>query len=238
MSVAILLSFSYHSDDLRCLDGAIVDLYSARKLAISLGYSEIHSLTDVEQNIDPMVANSLMSTHIGPDILRFIDAYTPVGDLHDAFMEILDESQRHPRCLFYFSGHSVNGDLIIPGGGAITPVELRSRLSMFDDTTIILDCCYGPDLSLPYILKDGEFRRVEHISERFYSECRMTLITSTSGDERTVSSRHGSVFTSILVASHTEGLNVVMERMKNHPYRVRQTMSVYSNYPEISESLL
>lgn len=202
MPIAIIIGFQY---DFHTLPGAIIDIYHAYKWCQSCGYP-IYVFTDITQITDTRNLKLAMERNIvKPDILTFYEdipnkhIVSTVDSLTTGLQTCLSQIS-DDKLIVYYSGHGIKDVMVMPDKTLLNFVKFREaitfHLSPYTEIFCILDCCNPDGLHLPYKLINNSFmlspRQITCITQP------MLLITSANPDEKSVSTRTGSIFTSRL----------------------------------------
>jgi len=188
--------------------------------------------------------------------------------------------KKYTKIILYYSGHGSNGKLDLPNKSHISIQKIRelflfnsyyysekgsepdngismisdSILQNYRDVFIILDCCNGSDLDLPFYLdipsKRFKLASNYHLRSRLvdnlksFIDKRVLLIVSSQQHENAVSTYKGSLFTRLffnrlylMVKSSKERslVNLITELNKEIKSRLSkeyiQTASIHSSYP-------
>jgi hypothetical protein len=134
---------------------------------------------------------------------------------------------RHSKSLFYYSGHGVEDNMVLPSQEHIMWNDVYRILNhRAFDVTYIFDCCFPPTFSLPYLYGDGW----KGSSQKLYEE--KILVFCPSLVEANVESG-GSTFTRCII-SHFEGgkgydnmyaAGIVISSTTPHPPLFHPTLS-------------
>lgn len=251
--------------DRNYLPGIIVDLYQAYKQCLSAGIDNILIITDIE-DIKKTTQVQKAMVNLGQDILNFIDTIKNNNNYHKyenykTLIEVLRTNLKGVDHLFlYYSGHSHDGYILLPLCtnnfisivSSIEDVDDRSdinKLSIdilrniichyikYGTILIVMDCCNGKSLDLPYVMENEMFKFNRSPNTKFYKQ-RIINITSSLSIQRSVATRCGSLFSYIffeLLRNGTHSLkdiSINIRRLCENDYN--QTMSIYSSYPDES----
>ena len=204
--------------------------------------------------------------------------------------EVRECSKETSRLMFYYSGHCTNGNLELPTSlahdrakacemdisiikplpltktdsidmkelsGHIISITHRQAKGLF-----IFDCCYCTDLGLPFKLEDDDiFKLCSDNNNRFYTKRRILSLSSTTPQQRSISTINGSFFTRhffLSMRNDTRSLSQIRGIISAHcaedEFSVKisindqiqhvdkdfkqppqQTMSIYSSHPNIEK---
>lgn len=211
MPTAILIGFEY---EFNTLPGAIIDLYHAYKWCHSFN-CDIHVLTDIQQIKDQEILNSSVNRKISsPDILTFYDNLSSkriisnINDILTSLESLLDIQDN--KLIIYYTGHGMKDSMVMPDKSLLSFIKFRDTvlqyLNKYVEIFWILDCCNPNGLNLPYKLTDNTFmlspNKVDFITQP------ILLITSADANEKSVSTKLGSLFSRNLFKTLTN-LNIV-----------------------------
>ena len=200
--------------------------------------------------------------------------------------EVQECSKDASRLMFYYSGHCTNGNLELPASLAhdraracemdislikpapptkndsIDMTELSRHIitptQPLATNLFIFDCCYCTDLGLPFRLEDDDVFKLCSNNNRFYTKRRILSLSSTTPQQRSISTINGSFFTrhyflamrddvrnlsnirGIISASCAEddfsvklSINNIQHDDKDNTKTHQQTMSIYGSHPHI-----
>lgn len=197
---AILIGFEYENG--KKLPGIIVDIYKVYHFLKKISWedSEIVVFTDITKDYNTEILKvAIVEKTVDSEILTFIE------DLKEKEQYIEFKSHNHynnfqsyisnlPNYAFiYYSGHSKNENLILPNNALISLDFFRDMLKS-EETFLVMDCCEG-GINLPFILHENLFR-LEYDTSFIKSE--MICISSSLDNEKSITSRTGSLFTRYL----------------------------------------
>lgn len=200
MKLGILIIFSYGKE----LPGAVQDIYHAATYLLKI-CDKITIFTDVKEDEDIRI----MSQNFNMGLVK-ADAIQIINNFHkqkliqiirtsrqllDGLIHIVDKKIK--QIFLYYSGHSINGQIIGPDQ---SKVEFTTLLEIFTSRTlsttqifIVLDACYANGMNLRYQLDDRghyflipEGNKINH---------KVICVSSTTDSQRSLSSSFGSIFT-------------------------------------------
>jgi len=108
---------------------------------------------------------------------------------------------------------------------------------------IIMDCCMSDGLNLPYVLKDGIYKRNPNgnIEYGYNTHKKILLITSTLPNQNSIATNKGSIFTGILCRNILHGkkslINLISAVQSETKETYKQTPTIYVNNPLIKTLL-
>jgi len=240
MITVILIGFRYSTN---VLPTVTIDLYRAYRYFKELT-TDLTYITDMKPIIYPTNMIELSETsEIGGDIAEFLETdNTKRAHNKDELIKAMGGSDAE-RVVIYYSGHGVDGNLLLPDDTHLSSLTFRSiitkaypKASFF----IITDCCNATGLSLPYHLESNHFKLSSFPS---LSEHKMTLITSSTVSEKAVSDSTGSHFTKYLFnyleqirklemkAGLPNLLGCINKAIQSHQSGYKQTVGLYTSHP-------
>src|SRR3972149_6883713 len=199
MPTAILIGFEYTFNS---LTGALIDLYRAYKWCTTFG-CDITVITDIERVNDISKLDQAVKLKItGEDLLNFYDSIPlkfiiKSGSVFmETIMSTLSSGIPDNKMVIYYSGHGVRDSLVMPDRTLVPFVDFRNNildsLDPYVELFWILDCCNPNGLHLPYKLDGNAFvlssSKIECVSQP------ILLISSSEANERSIATKHGSVF--------------------------------------------
>jgi len=200
MRKAILIGFQYKHK--QKLPGISVDLYLVYSFLKKLGWTdtEIIVFTDIKKDEQTEILKAaLLEKIVDSKILSFIE------DLKERNQYIEFKSTNHynnfntlfkssDKTFIYYSGHSKNGNLILPNNSLISLDFFRESLTS-KEIFLIMDCC-GGGIKLPFVLKDNLYRLE---NEKAFVKPEIICIASSLVNEKSITTRTGSMFTKNLL---------------------------------------
>lgn len=107
--------------------------------------------------------------------------------------------ERSSRCLFYYTGHGVEDNMVLPSDEIVAWNDVYRLLGYrAKELTMIIDCCSAPSFDLPYTYSNGWKGRDEE--ERTTS---VTLFTPRF--EKSIVESDGSIFTLNFISWYEKG---------------------------------
>ncbi len=228
MKVALLIGFSYDSGS-TSLPGIVIDLYLAYRLAITNSPDRIIVITDVvEDRNTQLLLNAIISDSVDGAILSFIETIKEDGIYQQYFnrsqlmkiMEtILDSADQ---VFIYYTGHVKRGNIKLPMVQSVTLANGHNekdngKLSLYDFRNLILgsvndsaqiflimDCCNGSGLSLPYQLSNRSYR-LTRCDQAIYPRPDIIYLTSINLNENAVATDDGSLFSQTIESAIRHG---------------------------------
>ena len=263
MPTAILIGFEYSHNR---LSGTIIDLYYAYKWCKSWD-CDVYVLTDMEHVMHPEILQMAINMGIvDEDIISFYDSISSrrvivhnISDILQSISKILcSGSVLDNKLVIYYTGHGVTDCIVVPDTSHLLLTDFRdcvvNGLNPSVEIFWILDCCNPNGLYLPYKLENNTFilssSKIEFMSNP------ILLITSARDNEKSISTKLGSVFSqhlfrilTLLNKSHEFNIDsehILIPTFKNRNLRrlignlsssIRkmktgydQTVSIYSSY--------
>lgn len=259
MYVAVLIGFQY-SSDLR-LPGIIIDLYAAYRFCRS-AKAECFVLTDIsEDEKTEYLSKAVFEGVVDAGVFSFIQQIRARKEYHhlnsrERLNFILDRifEAKPPRLFIYFTGHGLTREgtedsgLILPSREMFSFYQLRSRIMHLPPASEIIwvnDCCHVSGIQLPYKLSREGF--YELTTGQFCPVQYLLFLGGTSVDEKSLVSREGSVFSSILFRKLLQAidsrkarfrdvrvlLESIKERLETDPETRSQQPTVFSSHPNL-----
>lgn len=253
MYEALLIGFSYGGD--LFLPGIIVDLYLAYQVCKKAG-AHITILTDInEDERTEYLTKSIFNNIADADIVSFISRIKETGE--HKYVTNREQIQGHltrsfngnPQRLFlYFTGHGVivgeeeDNSLLLPSREMYSFYQLRSLLMSLPRVAEIVwinDCCHLSSMQLPYkldpeegyIYTDGPFCPLQKI----------LFLGSTSVTEKSMISREGSVFSTLVfkyIFKGQDNLSALMKEVTSKLMEITEARTqrpvLYASYPTIT----
>lgn len=231
MRVGFFLGFEYsNSITERTLPGILVDLYLMTRI---IKMDKMIIITDIDKDPEQTVLlKALLEEVAEVPILSYIQTIKQQNN-HVLFQDknhleliIKQESTGAQQIFFYYSGHGVDGSLVLPNGQTLSSLEVRSLLDGPNrEIFAVVDCCHGDGLQLPYTMKQGRYKLRNHdfILGKF------VCLSSTTPDEESTCSRLGSQF--------TRDVSLQLEKKIRNLYQVPNHIpnaKISSSYPNIS----
>jgi hypothetical protein len=231
------------------LPGIIVDLYQIFTL-FNKADTNIKVITDIVR--DPkskFLQQAILDDLCDANVLDFIEViqdkkyYVEYSSL-TTFKDIVAETCKKQNQLFiYYTGHAKGGDLIMPDGQIIGMLEFRDLIlhncSKHAEIFIIMDCCRGTGLNLPYYLKKSVYR-LTHQPNKIFPSQKIICISSTMADQDSAATLNGSFFTRSLYklllnkSNRYKYLpNVLTYLVDECSSQHEQTAVVHSSYPNL-----
>lgn len=196
--LALLIGFKYQD-----LNGTIIDLYHAHKWCESFN-CDIHVITDItDDGIDLGLAikqeivdqdvttfyNRIASKYIVQNKIQFSSSINKILNI-----------QHITKLVVYYTGHGVQNGIKLPDENHMSFNDFRDNVikNVNENVEIfwILDCCNPSNLSLPYQLKNNQF--IFQNDSTFFGPHRILLITSANSNEKSITTKTGSLFTRYL----------------------------------------
>lgn len=256
MKKAICIGFEYNGE--KRLPGIAVDLYLAYRFLKNNGWqdSQIKVLTDIKKDHPTnILKTAILEKTVDSGVLSFIE------ELKEKKSYQLYKSQNHYNnfissisenidCLFiYYTGHSKDGNFILPEGSMFSFIHFRDSLKA-QQIILIMDCCEG-GLSLPFVLNEGIYRfECESVKESVKETVKETTkettntslifvkpeivcISSSLENEKAITSKSGSIFSKHLftvLKDNSVTVNKLIQEV-NSLLKVKQTANVSASYP-------
>lgn len=253
--IGIILCFNYLNDpEYNFLPGIIIDIYLSYNY-MKKHYTNVYLITDIKDDNCEIFKNSLIDTDICSiiKIIKTRKEYIYYENLEyiTSKLNILFENS----VFFYYSGHSNHEGIVLPFFNInFSTLEVRKReilsfellyniikkskipLNQSLEKTgiiIILDCCYGNSLFLPYHLYNKVYRKCS----KNYINKNIILFNSSKDNQVSINSNKGSVFTKILfktLSLNDNSVNFIYENIEKELSNWSD-LQIYSSYPNIKE---
>ena len=242
MRKAILIGFEYNSS--KKLPGITVDLYQVYQFLKRKGWKddEIVVFTDIKK--DPhtkILKNSILEKNVDSGILAFIAELKEKKQYfqytcHNHFNNFESIFSSPVNNLFvYYTGHSKDGNIILPNQALITFTTFTKILCKYNEIFCITDCCSG-GISLPFVCHEKIYR----FENEVFVKPKIISIASSLETENSVTSISGSFFTkNILFILENVNLSVyqIVEKTNftNHKnnHDNKQTVNISASYPTL-----
>lgn len=201
------------------------DLYMMWKWWSKIG-CDYTIITDLTENPPDNIFNKLFNEgNFDIKFKTFItDQKNKIKPLSDIITVLRDYKFKYSRVCLYYSGHGLNGNIYIPQ--AISIIEIFSILDPVNKDfkgMIILDCCHGDNLFLPYCYdeKEKKFlleedRKTKEILE---SKSNWMILAASSSEALSFCSAFGSKFTIDLIKKFEQKIRHFKEFSKLGPIR-------------------
>ena len=228
---AILIGFEYKNG--KKLPGIIVDIYLVYKFLKNINWkdSEILIYTDIEKDYQTEVLKTaILEKTVDSGILTFIED----SKEKNQYIEFKSHMHNFQTCLsnlqtysfIYYSGHSKNGNLILPNNALISLDFFRDMLNFSKETLLVMDCCEG-GINLPFVLHENIYRCNYNLD---FVKNEIICLASCLENEKSVTSKAGSLFTKYLFKEleNTSDITNLIKKVKkkiktgnvlvSHPY--------------------
>lgn len=200
MRLGIAIVFSYQGNM-----AAVQDIYHAAKY-IDRVSDQLVIFTDVDQDENlQIMSQNINRGYVGVDALKVITDYKQRGVLRylkdplamiEQIQELLNENSWES-IFFYYSGHSISGEIKFPTGPRMAFTDLIQifiqETSVQTQVFCVLDCCYGGGMNLPYRLDDRGVHQL--LENRPLIDHQIICLTSSSPDQSSAGDGYGSFFT-------------------------------------------
>lgn len=229
MRGAVLIGFEYKNG--KKLPGISVDLYQVYTFLTKIGWKdeEIQIFTDIKKDEETQILKTaILEKLVDTKILTFFEDVKHIKTEFSSHNHYNNFSFKIVEKLFvYYSGHSKDGNIILPNNALISFTNFRDMWSQAKEVFLVMDCCEG-GIELPYVLHDKIFR-LENESNFIKSE--MICIASSLQTENSITSRTGSFFTRHLFnILEEENLSEIIKKMKKLE---NQTANVTVSHPNL-----
>jgi hypothetical protein len=264
MDAVIIIGFAYDklniSKDREYLPGIIIDMYHAYKYVESISHiPNILVISDIYKDVGVSeIKSTITDSIVDMEIFNFIKNLRLRNQLinytnkHQVITEIKKILVNKKRILFYYTGHSSSGNILLPLGNGeicyrydryvdtiISFIQIRDLISESTSKSaeifIILDCCNANGLELPYKLVNSVYR-LNYKNNKVYPIQKFICFSASNSDENSLASKNGSLFSYTLFKILKEHRNIstllnllITECAKKYD----QTPNVYGSYPDI-----
>ena len=244
------------------LPGIIIDLYQAYQQACIAEADKIIVLTDIEKDQKTqLLLNAMIGGIVDANILSFIQILKEnshylkyVG--REQLIEVTSNiTQDASQVFIYYTGHGSLGNLLLPRlnlevtfiSDDINPVKDEAYISMIvfrnlilssaDNEAyifIVMDCCNGTGLDLPFRL-EGKVYRLAHTKATFFQQ-KIICISSAMSDQSSGTSRNGSLFSQAFFRQLRTPIHsmssILATAEKECAEKYHQTAMIHSSYPD------
>lgn len=205
------------------LPGISIDIYQAVKQSRLAGFDDIIVITDLYMDERTTLVNRALNDGIVDiDILELIKTLTANNEYYyyskkkDILSKIKELLPNYNRLFIYYTGHAFRGYILFPRHGqGFSTINDHHIPSIDDDrwkivdlkqmlidncprslqSVIVMDCCNGNGMNLPYIMKSGKFRLNDNVTDPWYFHPQqMICFSSAMPDEDSEAGRDGSTF--------------------------------------------
>lgn len=225
---AVLIGFEYKNG--KKLPGISVDLYQVYTFLKKLNWkdNEITVFTDIKKDEQTDILKAaLLEKIVDSKILTFIEdlkekkQYFEFNSLnhYNNFNSLFNNSEK---VFIYYSGHSKDGNLILPNNSLVSLDSFRDNLKN-RQIFLIMDCCEG-GIKLPFVLNDKNYRLE---NENCFVKSEFICISSSLFNENSVISKTGSLFTRNLLTILETTLD-----LKNIKKKIK-TGNISVSYPNL-----
>ena len=265
MDAIVIIGFSYTKvdkyTDRPYLPGILIDMYHAYTYSSNLLIEggSIIIITDliIDSSIGE-IRGSIVNSVVDLEAIHFISNMRRLGYLKDytCKTQVIDDIVRicskKKKIFFYYTGHSSNGNILLPLMNDVicyrydTPDDSIINFSLIRDILrgctyknaeifVILDCCNANGLELPYKLMNKVYRLTSK-SDKEYPLQKFICFSSTTIDEFSIASKHGSIFSYFFFKklSDYRDISKLLHIVSEECYsKYDQTATVHSSYPNL-----
>jgi Caspase domain len=239
MRKAIIIGFEYKNG--KKLPGIAVDIYQVYSFLKEKGWldEEIKVLTDIKKDAKTeILKTAILEKIVGSGILSFIEDLKERGQyvefkFHNYYNNFENSFNMTENCFVYFTGHSKNGNIILPNESLISFDTFRNILisNISKEIFLVMDCCEGR-ISLPFTLNE-QIYRLEN--ENCFVKPKIICISSSLENENSLITKSGSFFTRHLftiLSNPNITLSGIIQKLINK-LEVKQTANVSASYPNL-----
>ncbi|HSW76933.1 MAG TPA: caspase family protein [Candidatus Saccharimonadales bacterium] len=220
---AILMIFDYHQNHDDYLEGARFDLQYITEWLLLLDL-KIYILTDIidYQHDHRTIVYQVHSTD---------DLITCLYDITKVISK---------RLFFYYSGHSYpTNEFLLPNLKHQSFNIIKDVILKYEDVLMMMDCCYSNSILflLPFKWVTNRFK-INNYNQIDDYDNQIILITSSSDQERSASTKYGSVFTRCFInylhlyknKKLLNLINMIDSINQMMTTQINQTISVYASH--------
>lgn len=210
MPTVIIIGFGYYNQS-RKLTSTITDIYRLFGQQQQLG-RKVYILSDIVYPEKPEgIVKLLSSTNVDHGFLPFLERqFAKIRILVQNRTELETELKKIPlsqdgKLIFYYTGHGVDGNFILPDGEKYSSLELRKNilnmgngiLNQFkSEVLIIIDCCNPHGMYLPFRINQN-FNYEEN--SRHYVKPNIIMLASADFENESQANNNESTFTKYLL---------------------------------------
>ena len=214
MRKALLIGFQYSGE--KKLPGIATDLYQVYSFLKKHDWQddEICVMTDIEKDESTDILKvPILEKIVDSDILTFVEECKNRNQYirftsHNHYNNFSSIFPKTKNLFIYYTGHYKDG-IILPN---MSLVDLTDYL-LSERIFCIMDCCNAV-LNLPFVLDETIFRCREEL--KFYKQ-KIICISSSSEDEKSITTPSGSLFTrhlfSFLLKNDSSKLSSILKKM-------------------------
>lgn len=185
MEVVLCIGFHYR--------GALPGLIDIDRIVSSNSSLECVVITDIKQTDCNAISQMVACDGSDYDLYSSVKNYKQYHYINNwNEMKGIIETYRNRKVYLYYSGHSTTNGFKLPSEEIVPWDSLLLSLRPIS-MTAILDCCYAPNLSLPFIYTKTGWKYTKGKSDRPY-----IVLAASPPDEVTNSSSSGSPFTAFV----------------------------------------
>lgn len=241
MPTAIILALEYKNPGGEVyLPSCSMDIYNAVNWMKSFDCN-INLYTDIQSTDIRVTMNNM--THSINSAFAKVDTTHIINNLRDFTDSILSKTIEDDKIVVYYTGHGEDDSIVFPDRSKLRNYEFRdmilSILPDYSEVFWIMDCCNPSGMSLPFELKNNNFRL------RSGSLIPVTqpvlLIVSANQTDTSVSTVNGSVFSTSLfeLLSNLKNKNRNLNRFKTSiRHNIRRVRPDYDKFASIYSSYL
>lgn len=241
----VLIGFEYFGN--KKLPGILVDLYLSYNFIKRFhNSSSIIIISDIQKDSNTkLVRSAILEQIVDSNILSFVKDCKELGIYKQfkssGYYNNLDShlSKLNGDKLFiYYTGHSKDGNLILPNHSLYSLETFKFQLSKFKSVLCILDCCESTGLKLPFRLIDNVYR----LENTHFNQNRIICISSSLSEQDSIVMRSGSIFTRHIFKLMTEKDIHLSDLLENinlslykfcKKYNTKQTVNIYATHPNL-----
>jgi len=261
MKISILIGFCYDNIEKNKLPGIVIDLYLAYKMSLQMKSDQIIIITDLNKDQNTIILlNAITEGIVDAGILNFIENIKKKNIYHKFtdkifLVELLETLVKCMDQIFiYYTGHLFKDNIILPNNNNIIS---KSSAQLPDDQEtisvnnfrdiilinsnkkseifIVMDCCNGSGLWLPYKLENNHYYLNSNYLENFPSQ-KLVCFSSTMKNEDSIASRDGSIFSVLFfkqIKNRIQSIPKILKILEPECCKFQQTPNVFSSRPNL-----
>jgi len=205
------------------LPGIIIDIYQAVTQARIANFDRVIVITDLyNDERTTLVNNALNDGVVDIDILEILKSLKENNEYYyynskDTMINLIrDTIPDYNRIFLYYTGHAFRGYILLPRHRLkISTIDNQTIPCIDDDrwkivdvkdmiheltveslqSIIVMDCCNGNGMNLPFILKGNDFRLNDNLLEQWnFNKQQIICFSSAMFDEDSQAGTDGSTF--------------------------------------------
>lgn len=254
----ILIGFEYnnlHNPDIDFLPGIPIDLYQVYSFIKNIPGEKyktdnITVFTDIKKDYKTKILkNAIIEGIVDSGLLSFFEDIKELNqyvefksqNYYNNFEHTIKSlfSNTNDKICIYYTGHAINENIIFPDGSLYSFSRLVKFISKcsnkYTEIMIIMDCCNGIGLNLPYVLNDNIYRLT--YGKHIFVLPKIICISSSTKMEKSLATKNGSLFTRNLFQLLSNELNISLRDLLNKINRLKhinlQKVTIHASYPTL-----